>query len=461
MIRSNRQQSRITVDALTISADIKLLQGSPNQIYYAATGDFESDRKWVPCILYGSVYTFDPSGYMTGFQTLTGIDWYTDVPAPDSYESNRISNPGSSVLNAVDTENTPAAWRSTDFLISDGSNAPWCSGVPKWGLIIHKNVPHNETMQVYGILKFLDRRTGVELKKIVSQKFATEYFDNLSLRVEGNHGEDWITDPVTAPEPTTSGNDILDERWVRALSAQLKRGDNSVPDAEACYLWVTRDAAASNGTGWRALTADEQKALVIQGINTKSLQIDARMVTGQLFLRCYAKQRENGAAWSDPFSVNNPFYECRLTQRFIACGTHDERIGNEVVQVAGDRMSVVVAQTAGFQQDKNMGSVCRYAASILYNNKPVPANKLGLFLITWIGTDATTGAVRVLGEGPSLQFTPKDKGYSYPKGFSVHAEVMTLESCALVTDDADDDVIIVDDDSVDGSETVIFDPVYE
>ena len=457
MIRSRKHQSENAVDALTISESPVLLQGSPNQIFYAATDDFESDRVWVPCILFASVYTFDPTGIMTGDQPIKRIDWYTDAPVPDNYDTNRITNPGSSVLSATDTENTPAAWRSQPFLISDGSNAAWCAGVPKWGLIVHRNLPHNETMQVYGVVVFEDKRTGTDVKKIVTQKFATEYFDNLSLRVEGNHGEDWLTDPVVSPEPLTSGNDILDERWTRTFSAQLKRGDNNVPDAEACYLWVVRDPAAANGMGWRALTADEQNVLVVSGLNTKTLVIDARMVIGQLGLRCYAKQRANGAAWSDPFSISNPFYECRLTQRFLSGGMHAE--GQEIT--AGDRMSVVTAQTAGFEQTSRMDKACVFAATILYNNRPVPSNKLGLFHITWIGTDARTGATRILGEGSTLQFVPKDKGYSYPAGFGVHAEVETLSACDLCTDDADDDMIIEDDASTDQARIIIFDPDYE
>lgn len=437
MIRSRKQQSENVLDGLVVGGSIFPLQGSNSQIYYGATEEWESDRRYVPCILFGAVNTSDPSDVMNGEQALTGIEWYTDVPTGDLL-TYRIKNPAADILSATDSQGAPAAWRSIDYLISDGSNDPWCAGVPEWGLIVHKNVPHNTTMQLFAVLKFIDKRTGVTVRKVASIGFATEYFDNVSLRVEGNRPEDWVMDPIAAPEPLASGHDILDEPWTRTFAAQLKRGDNDVPDAEACYLWVVKDT--TEALGWRRMTSDERNLLGISSDTVKQISLDTRIVMDGISLRCYAKLRPSAAAWSSPLGSSNPFWECRMTMKM------------------SDNMSVVTKQTAGFDQDTKMDKTCRYTAEILYNNKPVPANKYGLFRIIWIGTNMSNGALLTVGEGRTCQFVPKKFGFTFPAGFAVHAEAYVLKTCAIVTDDSDSNCIIVDDTN---QNEVIIDGVYE
>ena len=436
MIRSRIHQSENVLDGLVVGGELFSLQGSTSQIYYSATEEFVSDRRYVPCILFGSICTSDPSGVMNGEQTLTGIEWYTNVPNGDML-THRISNPAANVLSAADSQGAPAAWRSVDYLISDGSNDPWCAGVPKWGLIVHKNVPHNTTIQLYAVLKFLDKRTGVTVRKVASIAFATEYFDNTSLRVEGNRPEDWVMDPIAAPEPSTS-NDILDEPWTRTFSARLKRGDNDVPDAEACYLWVVKDTTAT--LGWSEMTSDELNLLGISNARVKQISLDARIVMDGISLRCYAKQRTSGAAWSSPLGVNNPFWECRMSMKM------------------SDNITVVTKQTAGFDQDARMDKTCKYTGEILYNNKPVPSNKYGLFRILWMATNMSTGAVVRVGEGRTAQFVPKKYGFTFPAGFAVYAEVYPIKTCAIIVDESDSNCVIVDEND---QNVVIIDGVYE
>lgn len=436
MIRSIKHQSDNVLDALSITGNLLVLQGSTSQIFYGATNEFESDRRYVPCILFGSVSAYDPTGFVNGEQVLTEIEWYTDVPDP--LNSNKIENPSAQILSSTDAQSSPALWRSVDFLISDGSNAPWCSGVPRWGLIVHKNVPYNETMQVYGLMKFLDRRTGITVKKVAAMSFATEYFDNISLRVEGNKPEDWVMDPMTFPEPVTSGHDILDEPWTRTFSAQLKRGDNNVPDAEACYLWTVKDAGET--LGWREMSTDEKNILGISNDKVKQIQLDARLVMDGISLRCYAKQRTSGAAWSSPLSVNNPFWECRMSTKM------------------SDRISVVTKQTAGFDQSPRMDKACTYTAEILYLNKAVPSNKYGLFRILWKATDMANGTVYTVGEGTSLTFVPNRYGFQYPAGFSVYAEASLLKAVAIIVDESDSNCIITDETN---QNEIVIDGVYE
>lgn len=45
------------------------------------------------CILGGKVFVNDPANLMNGWATLTGIEWYTQMPIDGDYQTGRIVNP--------------------------------------------------------------------------------------------------------------------------------------------------------------------------------------------------------------------------------------------------------------------------------------------------------------------------------------------------------------------------------
>lgn len=410
MIRSKTNQTNITLDALTIFAELHSLQGYTSQIYYEVSGTYESDRRYTPLVLFPDLYVNDPAKAMTGIPAISGIEWYSDVPkktasGEDDTVTNRISNPSASVL--ADEER----YRNVDYLISDGSNAAWCAGVPKDALIVHKNVPSITGQQIYAVVKFLDTRTNSIVRKQCSISLATEYFDDTYLDVIGDRGKEWIMDPIGFPEPLTSGNNITSEVWQRNINAQLRLKGVDVADAKASYLWLVRDTSAANG--WREFTASETDKLLISGAKTKSLTLDIRYIDHSLSLRCYAAQREEGAAWANPFGGSNPFYEINL------------------VMEMSQELNAHIVQTKGFDQNFDMNRTCHYDIQLKYGQQDVPTAKAGLFRVTWKAINRKTFATQTLGTGMSIEFNPSTKGFSFPEGFGVYAEVCTYKTKAL------------------------------
>ena len=274
MIRSRTNSGEQSFDALSLSADIVILGGSTRQMFYTTEGTFEDDRKYVPCILGGKVYVNDPSNIMTGWATLTDIEWYDQVPIDGDYVTGRITNPAQSVLDDVDVydEETgelthEAAWRSSDYLISDGSDSAWCSNVPNFCLIVRKNVPQLTAMPLYGVLKFVDTRTGLTIRVTRTIDFTTEQYNTEMVVMKGDSGDEVLLDPLSFSDTIPAGKNILDIKWTRTVNAQLIGTDGNVPDNEACYLWCTEDS--STVTGWRPFTDDEIEALQLTGVKRK------------------------------------------------------------------------------------------------------------------------------------------------------------------------------------------------
>lgn len=392
MIRSKTTESQGTLDALTIWGEVSPIQGQTTQMYYASTGTYESDRRYTPLVLFGDFYVNDPTGMMTGVPELYNIEWYHD----EVKSENRI--------NAVVPSSDPT---QEDYLISDGESA-WCAGVPKWGLIVHKNVSYNSAMQIIGVIKFIDTRTGTIVRKESTVSLSTEYYDDVMMRLEGDHGDEWVLDPLNFPEPLTSGHDVTAEAWQRAVSVQLRKTGIDTPDNEACYLWLVRDGSAVND--WREFTAAEKATLVVSGYNTKQLTLDARYIDKSIQLRCYACEREAGAAYINPFEEGNPYYECR------------------VVVEMNDKASITINQTEGFEQGFDADSNCHFDARLMYGPRQVPANKTGLFSITWRGVNLQTFETVTLGTGMSIDFVPSAKGFGFPNGFAVYAEARTFRT---------------------------------
>ena len=411
-VRTRTILTTMSNDPLTIWGELLVLQGQTTQVYDEASDSFEADRRYVPLVLNGQFYVNDPQGEMTGTPTISGIEWYDAPPektatGADDYVTHRISNP-----SVIPTD--PAQYREIDYLISDGSNAAWCSGVPKWALIVHKNVTAMEAQQIYAVIKFVDTRTNTTVRKLCSIDLATVILTANSLRVEGDHGKEWIMDPLAFPEPLTAGNDITDEPWLRTLGAQLQLSGKDVADAEACYQWVVRDDTAPRG--WREFDELEQALLLTTDPKTKTLTLDMRRVRGNIAVRCYGKMRESGEAWSSPWADGKPYYECQLTMEM------------------SQELKIKALMSRGFQLTPAMNAPCHYDLKVMYGQRTVPQNKMGLFRTTWIGTDNRTFQTQTLGTGHSLDFIPAAKGYSFPKGFGVYAEVSVWQCLALVVD---------------------------
>lgn len=427
-IRSRASNSVNTFDALTISSEIPVLGGNTRQMYSAVFGTFEDDRKWVPCILGGYVFVVDPANVMNGEATLADIEWYTQTPIENDYATGRITNPGAEVLNDVDVIDPDtgavtheAAWRSVDFLISDGSNSPWCSNVPAHCLIIHKNMPSETSMTLYAVLKFIDKRTGLTVRRLETKDIGTSGFNDEATVLRGPSGGELLIDAMAIPDTVPAGQTVLDIAWMRSISVQMVGAEGDVPDAKACYLWTKEDTTTT--LGYRPFTDDEILALNLQGVQTKTLTYDARMITTEtLRMRCYACRRDEDDAWSTPLDADNPFYDYRVTAE----------LNNKVT---GDPV-----QKLGFVQDIGMTKQVKYSMDLRYNGHPMQNAKMCLFLIHWF----STGRVNIdgsyvyvkndMGYGPDIAFRPCDYGYTYADGYKVDALIETYAGCVPVKD---------------------------
>lgn len=410
MIRSRDKQSDNSFDGLIQSSKIVVLSGNPRQIFtpIPAPGSWEDDHRLVPLVLGGHVSVADPASIMSGDATLSGIEWYTQMPIEGDYATGRISNP-STIPTAAES------YRQIDYLISDGSGAAWCSGVQRDCLIIHKNIPAGTGQTIFGVLKFIDRRTGDEKRVLRSFPIGTSGFDNESVVLKGPEPSEIMIDALAVPDTVPSGKTVLDIPWTRTVAVQLDGAEGDVPDGEACYLWTIQD-----GGNYREFTAAEADILNIQGQKAKVLTLDARMVVGTLSLRCYACRREEGAAWIDPRNADNPVYDCRVTQSM------------------NNNITADPVQKAGALQDPLMTKRCLYDLDIRYGGKPVPNIKKCLFRVNWFTVGRVTrngSTVHVkndMGWGHDMSFVPSEKGYTYAAGYSVHAEVLTFAGCRPV-----------------------------
>lgn len=412
MIRSNNRYAENSFDGLTTSAEITVIGGNPRQIFspVPTPGTFEDDRRMVPCILYGHVSVADPANVMSGNVELTGIEWYDQEPKEGDYTTGRITNP--SVIPSEASQ-----YREIDYLISDGSGSAWCSGVPAGALIIHKNVASNNGLTIYGVLKYVDQRTGYPVRELRSIDISTSGFDNDSVILKGPDTAEIMIDALSISDTIPAGQTVIDIPWTRHIDVQLNGAEGNVADGDACYLWLTRDA----GGDWREFTEVERTFLSLTGIQTKRLQFDARFIEGTMELRCVACRRAAGGAWVSPTSkTDSPFWDCRVTQ-------------NMNWKVTADPV-----QRRGSAQDVSMRTPFSYAIDIRYNGKPIPANKLELFRVSWKvkGRVVTGGTARYdensLGWGPTAIFVPADYGYTYADGFTIWAEVYTFKGCRPV-----------------------------
>ncbi len=423
MRRSRTNSSQQSFDALSLSSEIILLGGSLRQHYYTTSKSYEDDRKWVPCILGGYAYVVDPAKVMSGEAELSGIEWYDKMPVDGDYTTGRITNPSQSVLDDVDVydEETgelthEAAWRNVDYLISDGSDAEWCNGVPQYCLIVHKNVPQLTTLTLYGIIKFIDKRTGLTVRRQSDVDFTTEVYNDNMISIRGDSSSEVLLDPLSFPDHLEEGQCLLDIPWMRSVKAQLINAEGSVSDSEACYLWTVEDSSAA--IGWRAFTDEEKNLLSISTDKEKIISLDVRMMKETLRLRCYGCLREEGEEWINPLTIeNSPFYEMQFTMTL------------------NDTMYAEPVLVRGTQNDPDMNIECLYEMRLRYNGVDVPSTKRCLFRIHWWAQNLKDGTTKYMGSGPSIMFTPKDYGFSYPDGYSLWAEVWCYSHCSYVVQD--------------------------
>ena len=421
MIKSRTNSNQQVFDALSLTADLVILGGNIRQMFYTTENTFEDDRKWVPCILGGKVYVNDPANIMSGYATLTDIEWYTRMPIEGDYQTGRITNPAQSVLDDVDVydEETgelthEAAWRSEDYLISDGSEAAWCGNVPNLCLIVHKNVTHLTAMPIYAVLKFVDTRTGLTMRILKSIDFTTECYNTEMTVMKGDSGDEVLLDPLSFSDTIPSGQTILDIPWPRSVSAQLIGVDGEVPDTNASYLWVTEDSTAASG--WRQFTEEEIENLQLTGVKTKTLHFDARMIQTKFKVRCYGKRKEANEAWQNPLAENNPFYTIQFTMSI------NDTLHAEPVQLTGNKQDVAMSIRASYEM------------RLRYNGRDVPENRRCLFRIHWKAQDLRTGSVIDLGTAPNISFIPNAKGFSFPEGFNVWADISLYSGCDIVVE---------------------------
>ena len=413
MIRSNNRYAENAFDALTNSSEIRVIGGNPRQIFtpIPSPGTFEDDRRMVPCILNGYVSCADPAGLMNGDVTLAGIEWYTQKPIEGDYTTGRINNPASIPSEA-------SQYREIDYLISNGTNAAWCANVPKDALIIHKNVASQTGMTIYAYLKFLDQRTGNIVRILKSQDLSTSGWDNEATILTGSDTAEIMIDALAIPDSVPAGQTVVDIPWTRRVDVQMVGAEGDVPDAQACYLWLIKDATNNQ---YREFSEVEQTFLNLSGIQTKQLSFDARMIEGTMELRCVAIRRDAGSAWSSPLlEAESPFFDYRVTQNM------------------NNKITADPVQRKGSAKDTTMRTTFEYEMKIRYNGKPMPTNKLELFRINWKAkgpvtrNGSTTYVETNLGYGPNVIFVPADYGYTYAGGFMVWADVYTFKGCRPV-----------------------------
>lgn len=417
MIKSVTTESYQVYDGLLLSAEITNPGGSTRQIYSVGTDTYEDDRTLVPCILYGDMALKDPA-VPEATIGMEGIDWWTDVP-DDSLPGRRIINPSATILNDVDVVDPDtgemthrAAWRDYDYLISDGSNRPWCSDIPAGALIVRKNVEPRTSMTIYARLKSTDPRSLTEIKVVRHINFTTEAFDDASTSIRGTWGRQVVFDPLTLPEPA-SGTSIFDAPWERTVSVRLNGVEGTVPVAGSCFRWLIGDLATP--TGWRKMTDIEKTAYGISDDTAADLTIDLRCLYGEVRLRCYGCRMPDDGKWIDPSLTENPFYDTSV-----------------VLKMNRDVFPMPVLES-GAEQERDMSVPMRFVMNYRYGNTRLTASRGELFRNFWKGQNVRTRQKFSLGAGPRLSFRPCDYGVGYGDGISVGCDVAVYAGCRPVS----------------------------
>ena len=426
MIKSVTTESYQNYDGLLLTAEIISLGGSVRQKYSVGTQTYEDDRTLVPCILYADMVGIDPAVPDAPFG-LDSIEWWTDVP-DDTKPERRITNPPAVILDDVDVTDPQtgetthrAAWRDYDYLISDGSERPWCSDVPAGALIIRRNVASRTSEPIFAVIKSTDPRSLTEIRQVRHLNLTTDAFDDASVYIKGSWGRQVVFDPLTLPLPA-QGASIFDTPWNRTVSVHLQGVEGTIPAEESCFQWLIGDQ--NTPSGWRKLTELEKIIYGISDDTVADLTIDMRCLYGEMKLRCYGCRMPDDNVWIDPTQEENPFYETSL-----------------VMKINGTVYPSPVLQ-AGAEQNREMSVSTVFDMKYKYGNTMLDDRKDEFFRNYWHGQNITTRQTFQLGAGPQISFRPCDYGVGYADGLSVGADVAVYAGCKPVTQDG---YIVIDD----------------
>lgn len=388
-INSTKQTVNVTVDPYSSIAELVALSGNPVQAYDKYNSEYTPDRSLVPCVLMPKVSVSDPEGVMSGEQTVVEANWYLGTPKSDA--SNLITNQAGYEVSA--------------------------SGKPTLSLTITKNIPPDESVEIYCVFKITDKRRAKQDSFEASMVLRSTLFTTNNYTLKIDQPTTYTVNPLTV---------VPDEKkcWAQTLNAQLYDDLYPVADEQAAYWWQMMGDDGS----WRDFTADELETMVISGKDsstgywTKQLKLDARFFS-TIAVRCRAAYYEEGSQRpSIPESD-------QLTQT----------VGINVEMPK--TLEVKVLQTSGARMDNELKTPVSYEVRILYNKNEIDEDKYSLFNVMWYGTSVKTGSTETyLGTGKEITFTPSTFGFPVKYGINVQAKVY-LYSVMALSKDSDGKVI--------------------
>lgn len=397
-LRTQQHTVMTTVDPLSLHTGIEVLSGNIVQTYDNETKEYVPDRTLVPLILMPYVEAADPENKQDGRQTLTGVEWYDGVPAADY--SNRIT-------------------AGADYEIGDGT----ATGFPKYALKVKKNVPADAPMQIFCAAKFTDTRRNATVRVEMAVKVYTTVYESKNYKVALDCPASWKIDPL---KETT---------WMHTLTATLYSGSKAVAAANAAYWWEVKDEDGE----WREPT-DEDLELWIDckdegGAYKDTLTFDARMFKAA------------------SFRVRAAYYETDRPE----VPADDSLVAETLVNVEMPAsVKAEQVQTKGARMASDFSTPAAYRVDIYDNRRKLSDGQVDAFFqIRWKAKPDKAGAAETsLGTGRSVEFVPKDKGFSPSDTVSVYADVLLYEKYAVVTDDNGN--VVTDDNG-----KVLIAPVYE
>lgn len=397
-IRSNKQQGRIYIEPLSFgSAEILVLSGSPVQTYDKMLKEYNSDRNLIPLILMPRISVYDKEQNY-GEMNFTSIEWYEG--APKEKMTNRIVN-------------------DEYYTISDGKGE-----IPKHALVIRKNVPPENPIEIFSIALFTDPRTKKEVRVERSMKVYTHLYDNKNYSLKLNHEPLLVTDPLRIK--------IRSGMWERTIEPQLTAGGEIIPDSNVAYFWDIMD-----GNVYRPIKPEDPGIICHDehGVYTRTLKYEAKFLTDNSFrVRACEYDGERPQVPTDS----------KLT-RYIRVKT-----------IMSSTLECEAIQTKGFLiSDMNQPSA--FELRIFDNRHEYGQEFDDLLKITWKGQSSKAGELeKVLARGGhDIEFIPSEHGLPSGYVFSVWSEVDTFTGAAMILDENGNYVV-----SDDGGMYVV-DPIYE
>lgn len=378
-LKTRAQSVITTVDPLSLHYGINAVSGNTVQTYNNESKEYEPDRTLVPLILSPYVEVYDPESVQNGKQTPTAVEWYDGVPAKDY--SNRIT-------------------AGDNYEIGDGT----VTGFPKDALKVKKNVPADNPMQIYCVVKFTDKRTQQTVRVEMNVKLYTTVYESRNYKVTVDCPPSWKIDPLKETD------------WLHTLTAQLYSGSTVVDDVHAAYWWQVRD---ENGA-WREITSEDEELWIAcksNGVFTKTLTFDARMMKATAFrVRAAYYESQRPVTPDDDAIVAETFINMEMPASLSV----------EQMQTKGARVAYDFSTKVGFKVE-------------MFGNKQTitDAQAEELFQVRWKGKSSAAGSSeKILDSGKSIEFVPKDKGFTPASLVSVWADISIYEKHAVLTDDA-------------------------